>query len=112
MFGPQGWAEVGWHRPANYTEVQTPVLDELAATGVKLEFMHSYMFCSPTRSAIQSGRSEYGETRLCFDPPTLDFVLDSYPSQPSIVLSQHLRALGYSASLGCCASPTPLGVLL
>ena len=59
-----GWAEVGWHR--NYTignvnvpttrEVNTPHLDSLVASGIELDRHYAYKCCSPTRSAVQSGR--------------------------------------------------------
>lgn len=32
-----GWADAGWHRPKGYSEVQTPNMDELVATGVELD---------------------------------------------------------------------------
>ena len=31
-----GWANVNWHRDIKDEEVQTPVLDELVATGIEL----------------------------------------------------------------------------
>ena len=32
-----GWADAGWHRPANYSEVKTPHMDELVRNGIELE---------------------------------------------------------------------------
>ena len=32
-----GWADAGWHRPANYSEVKTPNMDELVRTGIELD---------------------------------------------------------------------------
>jgi hypothetical protein len=32
-----GWAEIGFHRPAGYREVQTPTMDGLAAEGLQLD---------------------------------------------------------------------------
>eukprot|EP01043_Picozoa_sp_COSAG02_P039618 COSAG02_NODE_3143_length_7292_cov_20.803698_4_plen_148_part_00 len=62
-----GWSEAGWHR--NYTigglhvpatdEVQTPQLDELVRNGIELDRAYAYKCCSPTRSALQSGRHPY-----------------------------------------------------
>lgn len=52
-----GWANVGWHRPSGYTEVQTPALDALVAAGIALEQMYAYQFCSPSRCALQVGRN-------------------------------------------------------
>lgn len=39
--------------------MQTPALDELVATGIELDRAYAYKCCSPTRSAIQSGRHPY-----------------------------------------------------
>lgn len=53
-----GWANTGWHASgAAKAEVSTPNMDALVAQGVELDRMYSYKFCSPSRSAIQSGRS-------------------------------------------------------
>ena len=32
-----GWADAGWHRPANYSEVKTPHMDELVRNGIELD---------------------------------------------------------------------------
>lgn len=53
-----GWADVGWHREAkDQADVKTPSLDALAASGVRLERFYTHQICSPSRSAIQSGRA-------------------------------------------------------
>jgi len=52
-----GWADAGWHRPQNYTDVQTPNMDALVREGVELDRHYAFKYCSPTRSAIQSGRN-------------------------------------------------------
>jgi arylsulfatase I/J len=51
-----GWWNVGFHNK-NSTEVVTPNLDALAASGVILERHYAHKFCSPTRSALQTGRA-------------------------------------------------------
>ena len=56
-----GSADVGFTRnngfnPANQTEVQTPTLDKLAAEGVLLMRHYVHYTCTPTRSAVQTGR--------------------------------------------------------
>ena len=51
-----GWANAGWHRKAGYQEVQTPNMDMLVKQGIELDRAYSFKFCSPTRSALQSGR--------------------------------------------------------
>ena len=56
-----GFNNVGWqqkkhsmniHKP----EVKTPVIDDLVKTGVELERMYAYRYCSPSRSSFLSGR--------------------------------------------------------
>jgi arylsulfatase A-like enzyme len=47
-----GWKDVGWHG----SEIHTPNLDRLAASGVKLEQFHVQPLCSPTRGALLTGR--------------------------------------------------------
>ena len=57
-----GYANVGYTRaassipPALSTEVRTPVIDELVASGIELMRNYVYKVCSPTRSSFQSGR--------------------------------------------------------
>jgi arylsulfatase A-like enzyme len=52
-----GWADAGWHRPAGYTDVQSPNMNTLVQEGIMLERHYVFQFCSPTRSAMQSGRN-------------------------------------------------------
>ena len=52
-----GWADASWHRPAGYAEVQTPNMDALVKSGIELDRNYVFKVCSPTRSAIQSGRN-------------------------------------------------------
>ena len=57
-----GWAEVGWNGAPpelfpSERRTLTPRLDELAQEGTVLHRHYMHMFCSPSRSAIQSGRS-------------------------------------------------------
>jgi hypothetical protein len=47
-----GFADTQVHNPAT----PTPVLGALAREGVTLMHMHTYMYCSPTRRSILSGR--------------------------------------------------------
>ena len=53
-----GYANVGFTRAnAPSPEVRTPHLDALAASGARLQRHYTHQFCSPTRSAIQTGRA-------------------------------------------------------
>jgi arylsulfatase A-like enzyme len=47
-----GWGDVGWHG----SEIKTPNLDKLAASGAKLERFYVQPVCSPTRAALMTGR--------------------------------------------------------
>eukprot|EP01051_Picozoa_sp_SAG22_P019167 SAG22_NODE_3450_length_1705_cov_1.362391_1_plen_221_part_00 len=67
LFDDYGWAEASWHR--NYSigglgvpgtaEVATPALHGLVRQGVELDRAYADKCCSPTRSALQSGRAPY-----------------------------------------------------
>eukprot|EP00911_Craspedida_sp_UC1_P002686 UC1_evm2s1972 len=76
LFDDYGWADAGWHRntsmggvfvpPTN--EVQTPTLDALVKEGIELDRAYVYKYCSPTRSALQSGRNPVHVNNLNLDP--------------------------------------------
>ncbi len=48
-----GWADVGYHG----SEIRTPTIDQLAAEGLELNRFYAHPVCSPTRSALLTGRS-------------------------------------------------------
>lgn len=52
-----GWGNVGWNREVASKEVATPNLNSLVAQGIELTQFYSFKYCSPTRSALQSGRN-------------------------------------------------------
>ena len=47
-----GWSDVGFHG----SKISTPNMDKLAAEGVILDNYYVQPICSPTRSALLSGR--------------------------------------------------------
>ena len=54
MGDDHGWEETGYN---GHPHVKTPVLDEMAATGLKLEnFYAGHSSCSPTRASFMTGR--------------------------------------------------------
>ena len=50
-----GHNNVGYHNHAG--EIQTPHIDALAAAGVILDRHYAFQFCSPSRSALHTGRN-------------------------------------------------------
>lgn len=54
-----GWNDVGFHNKQR----QTPHLNALAATGIRLEQHHVFMYCAPTRASLLSGRYPYHTTQ-------------------------------------------------
>ena len=48
-----GWSDVGYHE----SRIQTPHIDRLAAEGVQLDRFYVFPVCSPTRTALMTGRS-------------------------------------------------------
>jgi arylsulfatase A-like enzyme len=83
-----GYGDVGWHGGP----YQTPHLDQLAKASVRLEQHYSLPVCSPTRSALLSGRfnSRFGCTN-----PTNDRV---FPFDTT-TLASALRSVGYETAL-------------
>ena len=51
-----GWAD-SWHAPPASNESQIPTLRSLVAEGIDLERHHVFMYCSPSRSALHTGRN-------------------------------------------------------
>lgn len=52
-----GWNDVGFR--GNSTDVETPHIDELAASGVILDSFYAQLVCSPSRAAIMTGKFPY-----------------------------------------------------
>lgn len=60
MGDDHGWEEVGYY---DHPHVRTPVLDEMAASGLRLDrFYAGHPSCSPTRGSVLTGRhpNRYG----------------------------------------------------
>ena len=54
MSDDHGWEETGYH---GHPYVKTPILDEMASTGLKFEnFYSGHPSCSPTRASFLTGR--------------------------------------------------------
>ncbi|KAK9541312.1 hypothetical protein VZT92_001366 [Zoarces viviparus] len=52
MVDDQGYGDIGYHG----SDIHTPMLDQLAAEGVKLENYYVQPICSPSRSQLMTGR--------------------------------------------------------
>ena len=54
MGDDHGWEETGYN---GHAHLRTPVLDEMAATGLRLDrFYAAHPNCSPTRGSVLTGR--------------------------------------------------------
>ena len=87
----QGWMDVGY----NGSEIRTPVLDRLAAAGVRLDQFYVYPMCSPTRAALMSGRA----------PSRYDILgaigqrsRQALPTE-TVTLADSLKARGYTTAI-------------
>jgi arylsulfatase A-like enzyme len=82
-----GWSDVGWHQGF----AKTPVLDRLVSQGVELDQHYVQPVCTPTRTALMSGRYP-GR----FGPHAL--VPNNLRAMPigTTTLASALKSLGYS----------------
>lgn len=90
-----GWSGVSYHNNGT-TPVKTPFIDELAASGVKLESYYTFCYCAPSRMALLTGRdpwkSEAGYENFRPDIPigtSLEYNM----------LPAALKAVGYSTHM-------------
>jgi arylsulfatase A-like enzyme len=83
-----GWADVAFHQG----NVPTPHLDRLSSEGVELTQHYVYPVCSPTRSALLSGRYA---TRFGVTTPQNN---RAYPWD-TITLAGSLKSIGYETAL-------------
>ncbi len=89
-----GWANVGYHG----SSIPTPRLDDLAAKGRRLEQHYVSPVCSPTRTALMTGRyaSRFGVTTpqndraLPFDTVTIARALNSVGYDTALAGKWHL----------------------
>lgn len=87
-----GWKDVGFHG----SDIATPNLDALAATGARLEQFYVQPMCTPTRAAFMTGRYpiRYGlQTAVIPSGGTYGLATDEW------LLPQALREAGYATHL-------------
>lgn len=84
-----GWADVGWHQGFG----KTPAMDRLVAEGVELDRHYVQPVCTPTRTALMSGRypGRFGPQAL--KPSNLRAM-----SPDTLTLPSALQSLGYETS--------------
>jgi arylsulfatase A-like enzyme len=88
----QGWKDVGFHG----SDIKTPAIDKLAATGVRLEQFYAEPMCTPTRAALMTGRypMRYGlQTGVILSAGTYGLATDEW------LLPQALKEAGYETEI-------------
>jgi arylsulfatase A-like enzyme len=87
-----GWKDVGYHG----SDIKTPTIDQLAATGARLEQFYAQPMCTPTRAALMTGRYpfRYGlQTLVILSPHTYGLPMDEW------LLPQALKEAGYETAI-------------
>lgn len=84
-----GWSDVGWHGGFS----KTPRMDELVRTGIELDQHYVQPVCTPTRTALMSGRypGRFGPHALA--PSNLRAM-----PLGTVTLASALKSLGYATS--------------
>jgi len=82
-----GWRDVGYHG----SEIETPHIDRIAREGLELDRFYAQPSCSPTRTALMTGKSPL---RLGIDRPISKNERTGLPLDETI-LPQRLGRLGY-----------------
>ncbi|XP_046571435.1 arylsulfatase B-like [Haliotis rubra] len=87
-----GWNDIGYHNP----DMKTPNIDRLATQGIKLNQSYTQSICTPTRSALMTGRYPF---KTGMQHGVL-FSTDNacLPTQHRL-MSEDLRQHGYSTHL-------------
>jgi arylsulfatase A-like enzyme len=89
-----GYAQLGCYG----SDIETPVIDDLAASGIRLANFHTTSLCSPTRACLLTGRNHHrvGMGRVA----DLAVGFPGYwgkPPREAGYLSEVLRATGYAS---------------
>jgi arylsulfatase A-like enzyme len=87
-----GWNDVGYHG----SQIQTPNIDEIGASGATLEQFYVMPSCSPTRASLLTGRytMRYG-MQVSVIKPTHRYGLPLTEK----LLSQSLKEMGYQTAI-------------
>lgn len=83
----RGWGNAGWNNPA--VAHVTPTMNRLVAEGINISRHYVFKYCSPTRTAIQSGRAPY-HVNVLNCPPT--YYNPAEPTSGCVDSTQHEHA--------------------
>ena len=88
-----GWKDVGFN---GATDIKTPNLDKLAATGARFQQFYAQPMCTPTRAALMTGRYpfRYGLQTIVIPGPA-GYGLDT----SEWLMPQCLKEAGYSTAI-------------
>jgi arylsulfatase A-like enzyme len=88
-----GWKDVGFN---GATDIKTPNLDKLVATGARLEQFYAEPMCTPTRAALMTGRYpfRYGLQTIVI-PTAAGYGLDT----TEWLMPQCLKEAGYNTAI-------------
>eukprot|EP00729_Bicosta_minor_P011319 gene11319-17659_t len=93
-----GFNDISYHARINGNDtniIETPNMDALAATGVKLENYYVQAVCSPTRAAIMTGRYS---THTGIHVPLVDSAPGVLPNEETLI-PQLLKEAGYATAM-------------
>jgi arylsulfatase A-like enzyme len=88
----QGWKDVGFHG----SDIKTPNIDKLAATGAKLEQFYAQQICTPSRAALLTGRYPF---RYGLQTVVIPSVARYGLPTNEWLLPQALKEAGYTTAL-------------
>eukprot|EP00041_Stephanoeca_diplocostata_P015984 m.310808 g.310808 ORF g.310808 m.310808 type:complete len:248 (-) comp20215_c0_seq2:1683-2426(-) len=97
-----GWHNVQWHN----TDMKTPNAAKLVAQGIELDRHYAYVYCSPSRSSLMSGRLPFHVQQKNFNNCDLS---QGVPRNMTFIASK-LKSAGYRTAqfgkwhLGCSSA--------
>ncbi|KAJ8602709.1 hypothetical protein CTAYLR_003749 [Chrysophaeum taylorii] len=86
-----GWADVGYHG----SNFPTPFIDDLARTGVEFDRFYTNELCSPSRSAIMTGRFSFRMGLQHISTIIAGGTAGLLPMNETTTIAESLKAAGY-----------------